>query len=72
MNGPVKVSSEEKALVEQTSREINTDEGQTYGRLDNKNLLLLRHDGAAEALGGALKSQSRFPQDSLILSKNLD
>ena len=57
MNGPVKVSSEEKALVEQTNTDIHTDEGQTYGRLDNKNLLLLRHDGAAEALGGALKGQ---------------
>ena len=49
MNGPVKVSSGEKAWLVQTNREINTDEGQTYGRLDNKNLLLLRHDGAAEA-----------------------
>ena len=57
MNGPVKVSSGEKAWLVQTNREINTDEGQTYGRLDNKNLLLLRHDGAAEALGGALKGQ---------------
>ena len=56
VNGPVKVSSEEKALVEK-KRVTQPDEGQTYGRLDNKNLLLLRHDGAAEALGGALKGQ---------------